>query len=421
MSEQIVREPNSDRQAPIITCDSQWNFRDFFERSADPILLLDRDVLMDCNEAALRAFRCTAKKRLIGIYPWDCSPERQPDGRLSSAKGKELIETTSLQGSNRFEWVHRTIDGEEFFVDVSQTAMPLETRKDSPVIYTVLQDVSGRKQAEEKLQRVEKRYRDMLENAVVGMLRSTPDGRFLSANPFLARIYGFESPEELMAAVTDIGDQLYVEPEARTHFMDVLERQGFIEGYESERYRKDGSRIWVSANVRAVRDSKGITLYYEGTVQDITERKKAEEALEANSHALQEINTALKVLLNQREADKRELEESVLENVKRLVLPYLKKLRETRLQETQNALLDVVEGNLNAIVSPFVKKIRVFNFTPKELEVVALIKEGKTTKDIASILHVSTAAVDLHRYNIRRKVGLNQLKKNLHSYLLGLE
>jgi DNA-binding CsgD family transcriptional regulator len=203
--------------------------------------------------------------------------------------------------------------------------------------------------------------------------------------------------------------------------MEVLERQGFIEGYETEHYRRDGSKIWVSANVRIVRDFEGKVLYYEGTLQDITERKRAEEALETNSRTLKEINTALKVLLNQREADKRELEESVLENVKKLVLPYVKKLRESRLEENQNSLLDVVEGNLNAIVSPFLKRIRVFNFTPKELEVITLIKEGKTTKDIAAVLHVTTAAIDLHRYNIRKKIGLNQLKKNLHSYLLSLE
>jgi PAS domain S-box-containing protein len=420
MREHAVKEPATKRkQAQNVVFESEKNFRLFFERSENPILLLDREVLMDCNEAALRAFRCPTKNKLIGLYPWDYSPERQPDGRLSSAKGQELINTASSQGSSHFEWVHHAIDGEEFCVDVSLTAMPLQ--KDGQVIYTVFQDISELKQAEEELGRVEKKYRDMLQNAVVGILQSTPDGRFLNANPFLARMYGYESSEELMKAVTDIGDQLYVDPEARTHFMEVLEQQGSIEGYETERYRRDGSKIWVSANVRIVRDLQEKVLYYEGTLQDITERKRAEEALEANSRTLKEINTALKVLLNQREADKRELEESVLENVKKLVLPYVKRLRESRLEENQNSLLDVVEGNLNAIVSPFLKRIRVFNFTPKELEVITLIKEGKTTKDIAAVLHVTTAAIDLHRYNIRKKIGLNQLKKNLHSYLLSLE
>lgn len=155
--------------------------------------------------------------------------------------------------------------------------------------------------------------------------------------------------------------------------------------------------------------------------KDIEKRKKAEEALQAKSRSLEEINTALKVLLNQREADKSELEESVLANVRRLVLPYAKRLRESRLNELQYSLLDIVEENLNGIISPFLKRVRVFNFTPRELEVVTLIKEGKTTKDITAILGVSTSAIDVHRYNIRKKLGINNQEKNLRSHLLSLE
>jgi PAS domain S-box-containing protein len=154
---------------------------------------------------------------------------------------------------------------------------------------------------------------------------------------------------------------------------------------------------------------------------DIEKRTKAEEALQAKSRSLEEMNTALKVLLNQREMDKSELEESVLDNVRQLILPYTHKLRESRLGELQTSLVDVVEENLNRIISPFLKRVRVFNFTPKELEVVTLIKEGKTTKDIAAILKVGTAAIDLHRYNIRKKLGINQAGTNLRSYLLSLE
>ena len=421
MSKNTIKDSNiaTLKQAQNILFESERSLRILFERSPDPILLFDKEVLIDCNEAALRVFRCPAKDRLIGLYPWECSPERQPDGRLSSAKGQELIAVSSSQGSNHFEWVHNTIDGDEFFVDVSQTAMPLQ--RDGEILYTVLQDIGKRRRAEEALIKVEKRYRAMFENAVVGMFQSTPDGRYLSANPFLARMYGYKSPEDLMQAVNSIGDRHYVDPEDRTQFMEELERQGFVEGFETAHYRKDGSKIWVSANVRIIRDAQGKPLYNEGTLQDVPERKRAEEALGAKSRSLEEINTALKVLLNQREADKRELEESVLENVRKLVLPYVKKLRESRLAENQGSLLDVVEGNLNAIISPFLKRVRVFNFTPKELEVVTLIKEGKTTKDIADILHVTMAAIDLHRYNIRKKLGLNQLRKNLRSYLLSLE
>lgn len=155
--------------------------------------------------------------------------------------------------------------------------------------------------------------------------------------------------------------------------------------------------------------------------KDIEKRKEAEEALQVKSRTLEEINTALKVLLNQREADKSELEESVLGNVRQLVLPYTKKLRDSRLNQVQNSLLDIVEGNLNGIISPFLKRVRVFNFTPRELEVATLIKEGKTTKDITAFLGVGTSAIDVHRYNIRKKLGINKQDKNLRSFLLSLE
>lgn len=172
--------------------------------------------------------------------------------------------------------MHSTFDNEEVWVDVSATVIPLQY---DPLIYVVFQDISKRKQAEQALKRAEEKYRDIFENAVLGILQATPDGRFLSANLAVARMYGYDSPEELMEAVTDIGAELYVNREARRRFGEVLEREGAVEGYETERYRKDGSKIYVSANARIVRDGRGKAHYYEGTLQDITKRKLAEEAL----------------------------------------------------------------------------------------------------------------------------------------------
>jgi PAS domain S-box-containing protein len=153
----------------------------------------------------------------------------------------------------------------------------------------VSMDVTERKQAEEALKRAEEKYHNIFENSVEGFLQATPDGRFLSANPSLARMYGYESPEALMAGVSDIENQLYVDPEARQRFRKTLEQQDFIENYEAERYRRDGTRIWTSANARIVRDSEGKVLYYEGTLQDITGRKRAEEALRVAHRQLVDI------------------------------------------------------------------------------------------------------------------------------------
>ncbi|MEY2552007.1 MAG: two-component system, sensor histidine kinase and response regulator [Verrucomicrobiota bacterium] len=145
--------------------------------------------------------------------------------------------------------------------------------------------VGERKRAEGALKEAERKYRGIFENAVEGIFQNTPDGRFVSANPALARMLGFDSPEELMSARHDIEHQGYVDPTMRSAFREKLETEGVITGFEYEVYRKDGSKIWISENTRIVSDGKGRPLYYEGSVQDITESKRAEAELrESRAH-----------------------------------------------------------------------------------------------------------------------------------------
>ena len=140
-------------------------------------------------------------------------------------------------------------------------------------------DITESRRAEKALRDTEKKYRSIFENAVEGIFQTTPDGKFAAANPALARMLGFDSPEELMNKRTDIAREHYVDPKKREEFKHSLEKNGFVVDFEIEVYRKDGSKIWVSENVRAVRDHTGTVFYYEGTTQDITGRKQAEEAL----------------------------------------------------------------------------------------------------------------------------------------------
>ncbi len=437
----------------------------------------------------------------------------------------------------------------------------------------------------------EKKFRDIFENAVEGIFQATPDGRFLSANPALARIFGYDSSEELIEKVTDIGKQLNVDSELRKEYLRQLYTEGYCRNLEGLMYRKDGTRIWVSVNARAVRGETGEVLYHEGTLQDITEKRLAQEqilmqrdlalelaqietltegleliltravktsdmecggillkndatqdlelissvnlseeferkvrrvrpgssenwslimkgkslfmrpdkestpmafqegykcfamvpmlrkgevigslnmashvreeipaqarfsldflaaelgniiarmqtrqrleqeiairremekALEAERLNLQEANAALKVLLKHREEDKEVLEERFVSNVKQLVLPHVEKLKKSRLEPSQQTKVDSIETNLKEILSLFLNNLRGFNFTPRQLEVIALVKEGRTTKDIADLLHVSKEAIDIQRFRIRTKLGLNKQKANLRSYLLSL-
>ncbi|MEA5559858.1 transporter substrate-binding protein [Planktothrix agardhii] len=141
-------------------------------------------------------------------------------------------------------------------------------------------DITERKQAEEALKQAEANYRSIFENAVEGIFQTTPTGIYLSANPALARIYGYQSPEELIQNITNIQDQLYVQPQRRQQFVKLLAEQGAIVGFESQIRRLDGQLTWISENAFAVRDEAGNLLHYEGTVEDINERKQAEAALQ---------------------------------------------------------------------------------------------------------------------------------------------
>jgi signal transduction protein with GAF and PtsI domain/DNA-binding CsgD family transcriptional regulator len=150
--------------------------------------------------------------------------------------------------------------------------------------------------------------------------------------------------------------------------------------------------------------------------------KRREKELELKTKNLGDVNSALKVLLKQRDEDKAEIEEKVISNVKELVLPYLEKLKRGKLNALQNSYISVLESNLNEIIAPFVHKLssRYFNLTPKEIQVADLIKKGKTTKEIADLLNSSTRVIDFHRNNLRKKFGLINKKANLRSHLLTL-
>src|ERR1051326_2040803 len=137
-------------------------------------------------------------------------------------------------------------------------------------------DITQQVETEAALNEAERKYREIFENATEGIFQTTPEGKFITANPALARMLGFDSPEELIRTRTDIAREHYVDSQRREEFKRLLDEQGTVTNFEIEAYRKDGSRIWTTDSVRAVRDQNGKVLYYEGISQDITERKRAE-------------------------------------------------------------------------------------------------------------------------------------------------
>jgi PAS domain S-box-containing protein len=160
------------------------------------------------------------------------------------------------------------------FLLVRNASRQLIRRNDENVhLYEeVKQQLAERKAAEEK-------YRAIFENAVEGIFLTTPDGHYLNINPALAKMHGYDSPEELIKNITDTQHQIYVDSDRREEFKSLLKTQGEAKGFVTQFYRKDGSNFWASINARAIRDDSGTLRFYEGIIEDITERKRAEEQL----------------------------------------------------------------------------------------------------------------------------------------------
>ena len=144
-------------------------------------------------------------------------------------------------------------------------------------MFGTAQDITEQARSEQALIDAERRYRDIFENAREGIFQSTPEGQYLVANPALARMHGYESPEALIAGCQDISHQIYADPPRREEFKLLMKTAGVVTDFEMKTRQKDGSNLWVSVNARAVRDAEGMILYYEGTGQDITDRKRAQE------------------------------------------------------------------------------------------------------------------------------------------------
>jgi PAS domain S-box-containing protein len=490
---------------------------------------------------AIMGTPCTSKEELLRYHPLEISPEYQPDGELSRVKGDKVMERAKREGSNRFEWLHRSVDGRDFWVEICVTTIPFVDKK--PLLYVVWRDITERKKTEKELKDSEERYRNMFDNipfpTFVYVFESL---KIVDVNTFAGRSYGYSREELLGMTLKDLKpdedvpsllahlskpdpsqervpwrhrlkDGTIIDVEITGHALqfpgknsriflanDVTEIKKAGAALKFTQFAVDNAAVgvlWISGKGQVIygndeicrlldytrEELRGKTIYeldasssgemwmnnskrtvdrtpesvetvfrtkrgklfpveiagnymeYEGEgyicaiIQDITGRKITEESLKKRefemkieSSRLEEANTALKVLLKHRDDDKKELEEKLMANIKALVFPYIDKMRKGRLDPGQVSYVDIVERNLNEILSPFLQKMsmKYSNFTPTEIQVANLIKAGKTSKEIAQIMSVSTGTIDTHRNNIRSKLNLNGKKLNLRAYLISM-
>ncbi|NTW76703.1 MAG: PAS domain S-box protein [Syntrophaceae bacterium] len=258
-------------------------------------------------------------------------------------------------------------------------------------------------------------------------------GNFLYANQKTFDMHGYTKEEYLARNLHEIdapsSTDLFEE-----HIKEILET-GEAQ-FNVEHYRKDGTCFPLEVFVKATKWENQIVLL--SVASDVTERRRNEEELkkyreklevmvaertselEEKTNNLLEVNTALNVLLQKREKDRKILEENFVANIGSLVLPYVEKLRKNNLDMQQQFCLDTIEKHLGEIASPLLNNMRQYDLTPREIQIASLIKDGKTTKEIAKTLFIGEGSIDTHRKNIRKKLGLDRTS-NLQSYLRFLE
>jgi len=221
---------------------------------------------------------------------------------------------------------------------------------------------------------------------------------------------------------SDAGDANKVAEGIRAVIGGELEE--FLHDYPC--HSADGPHWYYMRAIRMSGDGpmRVVTSHEEITALKLTEEalRKSQEELIEQKQSLEETNIAMKVLLKQREEDKLELEKKVLSNVKDLVLPYVDKLKNTRLKAKDRTLVEIIDTHLQDIISPLLQRFSNAKIllTPQEMQIAALVKDGKTSKEIADVLNVSETTVNFHRKNLRVKFGLTNKRTNLRSYLMSI-
>ena len=280
-----------------------------------------------------------------------------------------------------------------------------------------IRDITARRQALTALAEIEERFRATFEQAAVGIHHVSPDGRYLRINRRFCDMVGYARNELEAKHFKDITHPDDLEPD-----LDNVQRllDGISSTYAMEkRYiRKDGSILWVNLTVSLVRDPHGEPDYFVSIIEDITDRVRAEAALQNHRQALEAKNIALRELLDRVDAEKRQLLQVIHGNFNRTVAPLIQRLL-TSSDGRSRRQIEQLDENLRQIMSPLLRQLEseYDKLSPREAEVCSLIRNGLTSKEIAENLRVSVETVHKFRYQIRKKLGITNRRINLRSYL----
>ncbi|MGV8075520.1 MAG: PAS domain S-box protein [Syntrophobacteraceae bacterium] len=403
------------------------------EPLTDDFFSVDREWRMTyVNDTGAKTL-CSNKSDILGKVVWDSFPK-----------------TVELKFYSEFQRAAQTrapVHFEEYYPEPLNNWYEIHAYPSPEGMSVYFRVISERKQAEEALRRRERDYRLLFETIFAGVAYQGLDGRFITMNPSAERILGL-TREEFVGLTPEDVEHLTIREDG-TPFPGLehpgtvalrggIEVSNVVMGWFNKR-EKDYR--WININaVPLFREGEKKPYQVYAIFRDITEQKRLEEDLRKSrdelelrvvertreikekSDNLEELNAALRVLLRQREEDRKELGESILTNVKNLILPYIDRLKKAPLSSNQKTWVEALELYLKEITSSFGRNfaLQYASFTPSEIRVADLIKDGKSTKEIAEHLGISEKTVACHRDNIRDKLGLRGGRTNLRSYLLTL-
>jgi len=251
---------------------SEEQYRSLVNNMQDAVFRSDLDgKLTFTTPSAARILGCSSVEEMIGLNISD-------DFSYKPAELKKQMEMLLERGTlTNLEVALKRRDNDEPVIVSARVQFFRDQQGNIVGIEGVYSDITKRKEVEEALKASEEKHRKIFEGAAEGIYQTIPKGRFLSMNPAVAKMFGYASPEEMIDSVTDIGKQLYVNPNDREEMMRMLGEHSKLDGYEIEVYHKDRSRFWIAVNIHTVRDDAGKIIYFEGTNVNITRRKLAEE------------------------------------------------------------------------------------------------------------------------------------------------
>ena len=381
----------------------------FKDHPEEVVGCMDRFSVLNVNIAMVTLLEAPDKKTLMegfGTMFLEESLQSFREGLVALAAGKDSFES---------EVVIQTFKGNKRYLILRWSFIPgpggFKTRMLGSLV-----DVSELRKTEEEL----RRFKIASDKTIVANTISDSDGTITYANKAFAQMHGYKLKE-----VVGKHFSFFHTKEQLENMEDLvaqLRQRRNLENVEVWHVRKDGATFPTISSATVIRDKTGAGSFVFTTAIDISERKTMEEELARNSRNIEEVNIALKVLVENIQKEKADLEQKVTHNLKKLVKPFLTSLAKTELEPEQKKYIDHIEKVLENVSSRFSEKLisKYPNLTPTEVQVVTLIAAGKTTPEIAHLLNTSQRTVEVHRYHLRKKLGIKGQNVNLQTFLESL-